>query len=165
MRRAQLVLMGALLAVAAAVAGGATAAETETHKMIAADRVEWGPAPPGLPPGSQAAVLSGNPAAEGPFTLRAKLPDGYRVPPHWHGTVENLTVLSGTMHMGMGDTVDPARETAMKPGDFAAMPAGTRHWVRAEGDVVLQVHGVGPFSITYVDPADDPRRQAAGATR
>jgi quercetin dioxygenase-like cupin family protein len=162
MRRGKLILAGAVLTVAATVVGGATAAETAEHRMIAADQIEWGPAPPGLPPGSQAAVLSGNPAAEGSFTLRAKLPDGYRIPPHWHGTVENLTVISGTMHMGMGERADPAGETAMKPGDFAAMPAGTRHWVRAEGDVVLQVHGVGPFSITYVDPADDPRGQTGG---
>src|SRR6187402_2394727 len=74
------------------------------HKMMTPAQIVWGPAPPGLPAGSQAAVLSGDPGKPGPFTIRAKLPAGYKMPPHWHATDEHLTVMSGTLAMGMGDT-------------------------------------------------------------
>lgn len=130
------------------------------HTIVAPGSIVWGPAPPGLPPGSKAAVLVGNPGAAGPFTLRAWLPNGYKVPPHWHATAEHLTVISGTLHVGMGETFDTSKATAVGVGGFAVMPAQMGHWVWAEGDTILQVHGDGPFSITYFNPADDPRNQA-----
>jgi quercetin dioxygenase-like cupin family protein len=155
--------LGFALAATVLLGGAATAEEGmqggHTH-TVTPDTIVWGPAPPGLPSGSKMTVLSGNPGAEGSFTLRASLPDGYKVPPHWHGTVENLTILSGTLLLGMGEVVDKTKATVLGPGGFAAMPPEMRHWVVAEGETVLQVHGEGPFSITYVDPADDPRRQA-----
>jgi quercetin dioxygenase-like cupin family protein len=147
----------------AAVAGVATsranagAADGDHAMLVAGDKVEWGPAPPGLPPGSKAAVLEGNPAGDGPFVIRAWLPDGYKVPPHWHPTAEHLTVLSGSLHAGMGDSMDPAKATAIGAGGYVTMEKEMRHWVWAEGDTVIQIHATGPFQITYVNAADDPR--------
>lgn len=148
-----LVTAGALLLL------GAASAEEKMHGMTVtpADAVVWGPAPPGLPAGAKAAVLAGDPGAEGAFTLRAWMPDGYKVMPHWHGADENLTVISGTLHVGMGDTFDKDKATAVKAGGFSVMPAKMRHWVWAEGETVIQVQSTGPFTITYVNPADDPR--------
>lgn len=140
---------------------GAASAEEKMQAMSVtpADAVVWGPAPPGLPPGSKAAVLAGNPEEEGAFTLRAWLPAGYKVMPHWHDNEENLTVISGTLHVGMGDAFDKDKATALHAGGFAGMPAKMRHWVWTEGETVIQVQSMGPFTITYVNPADDPRPQ------
>jgi len=121
------------------------------------DSIVWGPAPAGLPAGSKAAVIAGDPGKEGLFTIRAWLPDGYKVMPHWHASDESLTVISGTLHLGMGDSFEKDKATALRVGGFAVTPAKMNHWVWAEGETVVQIHGMGPFSITYVNPADDPR--------
>jgi quercetin dioxygenase-like cupin family protein len=129
------------------------------HKFIAPEDVKWGPAPPALPAGAKFAVLTGDPSKEGAFTIRATLPEGYKVPPHWHPTTEHVTVLKGEIYMGMGDKLDLNKATLMKPGSFAEMPAKTNHFVQAKSEVIIQVHAMGPFELTYVDPKDDPRKQ------
>ena len=155
MRSPKLAWMAALLlAGAVAVHAGAPVASAG-HTIVSPSMIVWGPPPPGLPPGSKTAVLVGNPGVEGGFALRALLPNGYKVPLHRHATAENLTVISGILHIGMGDTADPAQTVALGAGGFAVMDANMKHWVWAEGETVLQVHGNGPFSIT--NPADDPR--------
>ena len=141
-------------------AQGTTPAPAPAHRMMAADEVVWGPAPPGLPPGSKMAVLSGDPGQPGPFTARAQLPAGYRIPAHWHSTEENLTVLSGVLGMGMGDKLDESGLREIQAGGFVHMAPNTRHFLLSKADTVIQVHGVGPFSINYVNPADDPRTAA-----
>jgi mannose-6-phosphate isomerase-like protein (cupin superfamily) len=148
-----LVTAGALLLLGAASAEEKMPAMTLTQ----ADAVVWGPGPAGLPPGAKAAVMAGNPGAEGPFTLRAWLPAGYKVMPHWHGNDEHVTVISGTLSVGMGDSFDKAKATALKAGGFVSMPAKMHHWAATDGDTVIQIQSMGPFSITYVNPADDPR--------
>jgi len=158
MRKLGLVTAGALLLLGVAAADEGMQSMQPQMTVVQSDAVVWGPAPPGLPAGSKAAVLAGNPGAEGTYTLRAWMPDGYKVMPHWHATDENLTVISGILRVGMGDTFDKDKATALHAGGFAVMPAQMRHWVWAEGDTVLQVHGNGPFAITYVNPADDPRQ-------
>jgi hypothetical protein len=126
--------------------------------------IKWGPAPPLLPAGAQAAVLEGNPMTKGEYTLRLKMPDGYRVPAHWHSKTEHVTVISGTFHLGMGDTLDTTKGMTMPAGAFGYMPPKMRHYAWAEGETVVQVHGSGPFDITYVNPADDPRNDAKSNT-
>lgn len=132
-----------------------------SHAIIALpDKVTWGPGPASLPPGAKAAVLEGNPAEAGPFTMRVSLPSGYRIPPHFHAKVEHVTVLKGTFKVGMGERFDPSAMTPLPTGTFAALEPGTRHFALAEGETILQLHGVGPWGLTYVNPADDPRKQA-----
>jgi ketosteroid isomerase-like protein/quercetin dioxygenase-like cupin family protein len=129
------------------------------HAMVAPATLKWGDSPPGLPAGARVAVVSGDPSAPGPFVLRAQVPAGYRVPPHWHPTAENLTVLSGTVALGMGDTMDDKTMTTLAAGGYAVLPADMRHSFAARTAATFQIHGSGPFAISYVNAADDPRNK------
>lgn len=117
----------------------------------------WKDGPASLPPGARFAVLEGDPTKDGPFVMRFFLPDGFRIQPHWHPKTERITVISGTFNLGMGEQFDAAKTRAMPTGTFGFWGPGMRHFAWAKGDTVLQLHGVGPWSITYVNPADDPR--------
>jgi len=119
--------------------------------------IKWIDAPPSLPKGAKIAVLEGNPFKEGPFVFRVKLPDGYRIPPHTHTKPERITVLSGTFNIGMGEAFDEAKGKAMPAGTYGQWPAGMKHFVWSKGETVLQFHGIGPWTIQYVNPADNPR--------
>jgi len=126
--------------------------------MVAAEDVKWGPAPPALPAGAEVAVLDGDPSKAGsPFTIRIKFPDGYKVAPHWHPTDERVTVLEGSLGVGVGAKFDPAAGQVLSAGSYTAMPKGVRHFAWAVGATVLQVSATGPFAVTYVNKADDPR--------
>jgi quercetin dioxygenase-like cupin family protein len=162
MNAARLVRLAPVFCLAASLVGSAPPETTlaPAHKMQHAADLAWGEGPPALPPGVKVAVLSGDPGQPGPFTLRAKMPAGYRVPPHWHPTEENVTVLSGTLAMGAGDALGDAALHELKAGDFANMPANVRHVAVARVETVIQVHGVGPFAVTYVNAAEDPRNAA-----
>ena len=119
--------------------------------------LKWGPAPPFFPAGARFAVLQGDPSQPGIYTVRLEMPPGYTIKPHTHPTDEHVTVISGTLLLAMGDAVKPAGATTLTSGGFITAPAGAHHWARARGRTVVQVHGQGPFAITYVDPKDDPR--------
>lgn len=165
-----------LIAVTSAIVIAAGAASAQTAKKaapaakpamakhvamaIAPSDIKWGPAPATLPPGAQMAVLDGDPSKAGlPFVIRAKFPDGYRVAPHWHPTDENVAVMSGTFLVGMGDKFDEKSMTALAAGGYAHMPKTMHHYATAKGETVIQVHGVGPFVVNYVNPADDPSKK------
>jgi quercetin dioxygenase-like cupin family protein len=151
----------AVAALAVATAGFAQApVSAPTHSLIAPEAVVWGPAPPALPPGAQMAILSGDPRQPGSFTVRVKIPAGYAIPPHWHPTAEHLTILSGEASVGMGDAINEAAMQTMKAGAFAVMAPEMRHYLRAKVETTVQVHGTGPFTVTYVNPRDDPRSAA-----
>lgn len=140
--------------------GGSPTSGTTEHGSFRPEQVEWKDGPPSLPAGAKFAVLEGDPAKEGYFAMRAKLPDGYRVPPHWHPGVERVTVLSGTFHLGMGETFDPtAAHQTLPAGSYVFMPPGMRHFAWTSGETVIQITTNGPWGINYVRPEDDPRRQ------
>jgi quercetin dioxygenase-like cupin family protein len=138
---------------AAAHQGGAD------FELFPADKIKWQEGPPSFPKGARIAVLEGDPSREGAFVFRIKLPDAYRVPPHTHPKTERVTVLSGTLHIGMGDKFDEKATRDMPAGTYGHWPAGMKHFGWAEGETVLQFHGMGPWSIQYVNPEDDPRNQ------
>ncbi len=127
------------------------------HQMFEPASMTWGDGPPFLPPGVKFALLSGDPTQKGVFTIRLRMPAGYKIPPHTHPAAELITSISGSLHLGAGATFDESAGHAMPPGSFMAMPAGTKHFAWATEETVVQVHGEGPFQITYVNPADDPR--------
>src|SRR3954447_11497855 len=102
--------------------------EGKTHIMFTPSTVSWAAAPPSLPPGAQAAVLEGDPSKAGPFTMRVKAPDGYRIAPHYHPADEHVTVLQGALMMGMGEKMDMAAARELTAGSFGMMPAGVRHF-------------------------------------
>src|SRR5262245_30526567 len=153
----------AVLTVAAGVAtwavsvAGHDKGEARSPAVHRPDGVKWADGPPSLPPGAKVAVLEGDPARPGPFVFRVKVPDGYRIPPHTHPKPERVTVLAGTFHLGMGDKFDPSKGTAMPAGSYGTWPPGMKHYVWVESETVVQFHGEGPWVITYLDPADDPR--------
>jgi hypothetical protein len=125
--------------------------------LLSPDDVKWMDGPSSLPPGSKASVIFGDMSKPGPFTLRAKLPANYKVPPHFHPDTETVTVLSGTFHVSMGDTFDASKTKAMPVGSFVALPGKSPHFVYTKEETVIQVSAVGPWSLTYVNSADDPR--------
>ena len=122
-------------------------------------RIKWGPAPAALPKGAQLAVLSGDPAKEGMFTIRLKFPRGYRVMPHHHPNDELVTIISGQVSRGMGDTYIPAKMATMLQGGYAVMPAGMNHYVSTRTGAIVQVTAHGPFEVVYANPKDDPRKK------
>jgi quercetin dioxygenase-like cupin family protein len=124
------------------------------------DAVKWGPPPPFMPPGAQLAVMLGDPSKKGIFIIRGKMPDGYTIPPHWHSTMENVTVLSGTFNVGMGDKLDKSKGQALTPGGFFSAPPRMTHFAWVTGETVVEVTGMGPFDFKYVDPKDDPSKAA-----
>jgi quercetin dioxygenase-like cupin family protein len=140
-------------------AGAASIASAEEqHKVVPAQEIKWGPGPPALPAGAELTVLYGDPAKEGLFAMRLRVPDGYRVPPHMHPCNEVVTVLSGMFHLGMGKTADDAKAQALPAGSFFALSPGMAHYARAEGETVVQISTNGPWGVTYVNPKDDPRQ-------
>jgi hypothetical protein len=136
-----------------------TAAAMDQH-AVHANKLKWSAAPPGFQPGMQVAVISGDPGMVGPYVLRAKMPKGYKIMPHTHPTDENVTVLSGSMSFGDGPKFDTKKGEAVGAGGFVHVGKGMQHYVWATVPTVIQVHGVGPFGIDYVNPVDDPRSQA-----
>src|SRR4029077_10916448 len=137
--------------------GGKGAAKAPVF-VNAAD-VKWGDAPPDLPKGAQLAVLHGDPSKPAPFTLRLKLPAGYKIPPHWHTNDEQLTILSGSFILHMGDTMDAPAHT-LGVGAYHFLPGKMHHAAEVKGETLLQVDGTGPFDIHYLNPADNPNKAA-----
>lgn len=145
--------------VAAILAGVAIAQQQPTpHIMMTPDKIQWKAGPPSLPAGAQLAVIKGDPAQPGPFIMRLKLPANYQIGGHWHPADENVTVLSGTAHIGLGEKLDRTKGSALPAGSVMVMPSGTRHFAWTDGETILQLNGTGPWGINYVNPADDPRK-------
>ncbi len=128
------------------------------HTVVPADEVKWGPAPPSLPPGAQASALLGHPSKEGPFVLRLKFPAGFVVPPHRHSKDEFVTVLAGGFASGSGEKLD-RNVKPLSTGSFVHLPAGMPHFASAVGETIVQINGIVPFDVIYVDPKDDPRKK------
>lgn len=128
------------------------------HVIVVPDDIKWVDGPPGLPPGGKFAILEGDPSKPAPFTIRGKMPAGYRIPAHWHPTDERVTVLSGSLYMGAGDALDVTKGKKLPPGGFALMPARMRHFAWTDEETILQVNGIGPWAINYVNPLDDPAK-------
>ncbi len=131
----------------------------DEHVLYQARDVEWRDGPASLEPGAQFAVLEGNPAEAGIFTMRIRMPDGYRILPHWHPKAERVTVVSGVFRLGAGDTFDAGATSPLGPGSYTSMPVGMRHYAIVEGETVIQLTSVGPWEINYVRAEDDPRRE------
>jgi len=161
------------IVVASALAAGPTAAPAQPMSTTAAaplpemnvvtglNGVKWGPGNPAFPPGAQMAVMTGDPTSTGFISIRAKLPAGYKVPPHFHPTDEHVTVLSGSMAFGMGDAMDAKTEKTVTRGGYFVAPAQMHHYAIAKTESVIQIDLNGPFGITYVNAADDPRNKMA----
>ena len=129
----------------------------QQHVMQPLAATTWGPAPPMLPAGAQIAVLSGDPGKPAPYTVRLRFPANYAIPAHSHPTDENITVVTGTLFLGMGTKLDKAAGTSLGAGGFALMPAGSNHFAYTKQETTILLYGQGPVEFKYVNPADDPR--------
>jgi quercetin dioxygenase-like cupin family protein len=147
-----------LLSVIAAVGSIAVAARAEGPgpTIFLPDGIKWGDAPPNVPPGAKLAVLAGDPGKPGVFIIRFKFPANYKIPAHWHPTDEYISVVSGAFLVGVGDTFDATKTTALPPGAFIVAPANMKHFAMTKQETVVQITSTGPFEMPYVNPADVP---------
>lgn len=158
MRGGLFAMFAFVLLLAAGPAGGQHGKDGKDLELFPVAETKWQKGPASLPPGALIAVLEGDPGKEGPFVFRLKLPDGYKVPPHTHPKTERVTVISGTFHIGMGGRFDMSKGQVMPAGSYGYWKTGMKHYVWTKGETILQFHGMGPWSIHYVNPADDPRK-------
>lgn len=147
-------LAGLLVFAGSAVWGQPAAGEKMT--LAQPEQLQWKPVP-SLPPGAEIAVIEGDLKAPEPFTFRLRLPAGYRIPAHTHPAVERVTVLSGTFYLGEGEAFDTAAAERLPSGSIAILPEGMTMYAFTEEETVLQIHGEGPWGITYANPEEDPR--------
>ena len=149
-----LALIACAMVAGPALAQGASDAQIFTNTK----EIKWTDAPPSMPKGAKVAVLQGDPGKTGPFVIRLKTPAGYKVAPHWHSQDENLTVLSGTLYLGMGDKLDTKSAQALSAGGFHFLPGKVHHYAFSKVPTVVQISSNGPFDITYINPDDDPQK-------
>ena len=156
----KLILWGPAFFAAVIGVAASQGVQPPAHVMSTPSELKWGDPPPVFEKGATFAVVSGDPGKPGIYVVRLKMPAGYKIAPHWHPTDEHVTVLQGTFALGMGEKFDAASMTALPAGGYALLPAEMRHYAMAKTEAVVQVHGMGPFALTYVNPADDPSKRA-----
>ena len=130
-----------------------------SHTLLNNDKLVWNKVPPSLPPGAMLAVMEGDMSKAGPFTVRLSVPANYKIFPHWHPAIEHVTVIKGSFYMGSGGKFDEAAATKLTEGGFAVMPIKHVHYAFSKDAAEIQLHGIGPWGITYVNAADDPRNK------
>ena len=133
-------------------------ADDAHHATIQSDALTWS-APAAYGQGARIAVVKGDPTKEGMYVVRLKVPAGFKIPAHKHPNDENVTVLSGSFNIGTGDKLDEKKGIVVKAGGYSFVAKSMSHYAWFTEDTVLQLHGMGPQGITYVDPADDPRKK------
>src|SRR5215475_2866892 len=133
-------------------------AQQGQHMTMTNEALKW--VEPPTFPGAKLAIVQGDPAKEGLFVYRVKLPANYKIAPHTHKASENVTVLSGVFFIGLGEKFDQGSGKELPVAGFVAIPPQHPHfaWAGAQ-ETVVQVEGVGPTDITFVNPADDPRKK------
>ena len=113
---------------------------------------------PAFPPEARLAVVVGQPAGPGPYTVRVKVPSGVKLMPHRHHEDRVYTVISGVFYIGLGERFDEEELQAHPPGAVVVLPGGTAHFHSARsGEYVTQVTAIGPISLDYENRDDDPR--------
>lgn len=150
----------ALICMAGNTLAQETKAPASAHVLVRAADLKWGDPPPVFEKGASFTVVSGDPGKPGIYVVRLKMPAGYKIAPHWHPTDEHVTVLAGVFAVGMGDKFDKSTMKALPAGGYALLPAEMHHYAMARTAATVQVHGMGPFALTYVDPNDDPSKRA-----
>src|SRR5437867_11892825 len=133
-------------------------AQTGAHIMVTPDELKW-VIVPSLPPGAKLAVIEGPLNEAVSFTFRLRLPADYKIPAHWHPAIEHVTVISGTFNMGTGDKLDPKQTKPLPAVSVAIMQPKVNHFGWTKTATIVQLHGVGPWGVTYVNPSDDPRKK------
>ena len=133
--------------------------DEDRFQAIRPGDIVWKPFP-AFPPEARLAVLVGDPAQAGPYTIRVLLPKGTRLAPHKHPEDRIYTVISGTFYIGLGEIFDESLLKSFEPGSVVVLPGGQAHfhWAKTS-DYVTQVSAIGPLGLDYIDAANDPRRK------
>ena len=155
---AWVVMLVIINAIAPSVSAQSGSHTEGSHTMLLPGDLKWVDVP-SLPPGAKLAVIEGPLNEAVPFTFRLQFPANYQIPAHWHPAVERVTVISGTVNMGIGDKLDKEKTKPLGPGSMAIMQPKTNHFLWTKEETVVQLNGTGPWAITYVNPADDPRKK------
>jgi hypothetical protein len=148
------------LVLSACFAMSVASAQHGSHTIIKPQDLTWQDVA-ALPPGAKLAVIEGRMDRAGPITARLRLPADYKLPPHRHPGLERVTVLSGTVNIGIGEKFDAAATAAMGPGTVLLMSPAMPHFVWTKEETIFQLNVEGPWTVTYIDPADDPRGKRA----
>lgn len=156
------------VAVAVALTAGAltalstwagSAGEAPGFISVEASKLKWTDAP-SVGPGAKIAVIEGDLKSSEPFTFRLKVPANSKIAVHTHPTAERVTVLSGTLYFAVGDKFDAAKGKAYKPGDAFVVPSGMPMYAYTKkGETIVQIHGTGPWGISYSNPEDAPGKK------
>ena len=157
-RRIAVVVALAAGSLAALAAWAGSAAEKPAFVSVEASKLKWADAP-SVGPGAKIVVIEGDLKAAEPFTFRLKVPKNFKAGVHTHPTFERVTILSGTLYFGTGDKFDPAKAKVYKPGDAFIVPPGMPMYAYTKGETIVQIHGTGPWGISFLDPADDPGKK------
>ena len=158
MKAFQLAVVSTALAFVSLLAPAAWAQNPADHMMVTPADLKWADVAT-MPPGVKIAVIQGPLNEAVPYTARLKFPADYKLPAHWHPGIEHVTVISGTFNMGTGDKLDAAKTMPLSAGSVAIMSPKTQHFAWTREETIIQIHGVGPSAINYVNPADDPRKK------
>jgi len=159
MRTICTVLLAAVVVAGVAAGIQETGSSTKAAILVTPTDIKWMDGPPSLPPGAQFALLSGDPKKEGLFVMRIKMPADYKIMPHFHPGDEHVTAISGSLNVSMGDTFDPMKAKSLPVGSYAMLPGRTNHFAFTKEETIVQLNSMGPWDITYVNPADDPRKK------
>lgn len=147
-----------LAVLAAATFSGLADGGDEQHATVQPDALKW-TAPAAYASGARLAVIKGDPGKEGMYVVRLKLPKGFTIAAHTHRNDENVTVLSGSFHIAAGDNYDEVKGETIRAGGYSYVAGGMPHYAFFPEETVIQLHGIGPQGIIYLNPADDPRKQ------
>ena len=154
-------ILAAVLAVALSSAllaqVGSGDSKNAEAKLCQPEKIVWKDGPPSLPSGAKMAVLEGDPSKEGMFVMRLRVPDRFHIPAHTHTKSERVTIIQGTFNLALGENPSRANAQPLPAGSYAVWPPAMTHEVWTEGETIIQLHGIGPWAINYVNPADDPR--------
>jgi len=163
--RKQISVIAACVGVALIGLPASWAADNAGSMYMNPKEIKWGDAPPVFMKGAKMAVLMGDPGKAGPFVARLQVPASYKIMPHWHSMDEDLTVISGSFYLAEGDKMEMKGAHEIKAGGFHHLPAKTHHFAYSKGAAVVQINGMGPFDLVYIDPKDDPSKMAAAPAK
>jgi quercetin dioxygenase-like cupin family protein len=133
--------------------------DQDVFRSVLPEDIDWQPFP-SFPPDARLAVVVGRPAEPGPYVVRVKVPADVKLMPHRHHEDRVYVVISGVFYIGLGEEFDETKLEAYPPGAVVVLPGGTAHfhWAKS-GEYVTQVTAIGPISLDYIHPQDDPRNQ------
>lgn len=145
--RSRIAIFWAILLLVPIAVQGQTSMAQPT--IVTPSQVQWQPGT-GQLTGAEMATISGDLSQSEPYVVRLRLPDGGKLAPHFHGDTERVTVLQGTLMVGLGDTMDASKMTALPVGSYVEIPPGMHHYAMARGVTIVQINGTGPFTMTKV---------------